>query len=53
VYCTLYCTVSRFHLQSFVVLNRHGCGSTVGPILASALGIRTVDVGLPQLSMHR
>ena len=38
--------------QRFVVRSDTGCGSTIGPITAAAIGIRTVDVGNPMLSMH-
>lgn len=40
-------------LQEFVVRNDMACGSTIGPIIATGVGIRTVDCGIPQLSMHR
>jgi aspartyl aminopeptidase len=38
--------------QNFVVRSDLGCGSTIGPISAARVGIRTVDVGSPMLSMH-
>lgn len=38
-------------VQEYEVRNDMACGSTVGPML-SALGLRTVDVGNPMLSMH-
>lgn len=39
-------------LQQFVVRSNIACGSTIGPLAAAALGVATVDVGAPQLSMH-
>lgn len=38
--------------QKFVVRSDLPCGSTIGPITSAILGIRTVDVGAPMLSMH-
>ncbi|KAL4358664.1 hypothetical protein HN51_030074 [Arachis hypogaea] len=51
----LFKEVGKIHnlpTQEFVVRNDMGCGSTIGPILASGVGIRTVDCGIAQLSMH-
>ncbi|MGI9432581.1 MAG: M18 family aminopeptidase, partial [Myxococcota bacterium] len=38
--------------QHFVVRSDMACGSTIGPITAARVGLRTVDVGNPMLSMH-
>lgn len=44
--------VKQLPLQKFVGRNDIPCGSTVGPIVATSCGIPTVDIGIPQLSMH-
>ncbi|EME81643.1 uncharacterized protein MYCFIDRAFT_32616 [Pseudocercospora fijiensis CIRAD86] len=39
-------------LQVFQIRNDSRSGGTVGPMLSSALGVRAIDAGLAQLSMH-
>lgn len=39
-------------IQDFIVKNDSPCGSTIGPMISAKTGIKTVDIGAPQLSMH-
>ena len=40
------------NMQSFVSRNDMGCGSTVGPLTAMTVGVKTVDIGVPTFAMH-
>ena len=46
------CEQANVPVQQFVSRSDMGCGSTIGPIASSRLGVATIDVGIPQLAMH-
>ncbi|AKU92500.1 M18 family aminopeptidase [Vulgatibacter incomptus] len=48
----LLCRDANVPFQKFVSRTDLACGSTIGPISSARLGIRTIDVGNPMLSMH-
>lgn len=46
------CREAGAPVQTFVTRADMGCGSTIGPITATELGVPTLDVGVPQWGMH-
>lgn len=46
------CARAEVPVQHYAHRTDLPCGSTIGPIASTLLGIRTVDVGNPMLSMH-
>lgn len=46
------CQLCEIPYQKFVARSDLGCGSTIGPITTSRIGVRAVDIGLPTWAMH-
>ncbi|RKZ97227.1 MAG: M18 family aminopeptidase, partial [Gammaproteobacteria bacterium] len=46
------CEQLDISVQDYVVRTDMGCGSTIGPLTASKLGIKTIDIGVPTFAMH-
>ena len=38
--------MADIEIQEFIVRNDGPCGSTIGPMVASKLGIKTIDMGV-------
>lgn len=46
------CDANNVPHQTFVTRTDMACGSTIGPITAKTLGVKTLDVGVPTFAMH-
>ncbi|SNY99277.1 aspartyl aminopeptidase [Halomonas sp. hl-4] len=46
------CRDADVPVQSFVTRSDMGCGTTIGPVTATEVGVPTMDVGLSQWAMH-
>jgi len=46
------CQAAGVPVQQYSHRSDLGCGSTIGPIVASRLGVASVDVGCPMWAMH-
>lgn len=48
----LLCDKAGVPVQAFVARTDMGCGSTIGPVVAAEVGVKTIDVGVPTFAMH-
>ena len=46
------CEQNQVPMQVFVARTDMGCGSTIGPIVSSEVGVKTIDIGVPTFAMH-
>ncbi len=46
------CKLAKVPVQNFINRSDLACGSTIGPITATTLGIKTLDIGAPTFAMH-
>lgn len=46
------CREAKVPVQEFVNRSDLNCGSTIGPIISTNLGIRALDIGVPTFAMH-
>jgi aspartyl aminopeptidase len=51
-YFSFLCDNDQIPYQKFINRSDMACGSTIGPITAKEIGIRTLDVGVPTFAMH-
>ena len=51
-YFSLLCEKNKVPCQKFVSRTDMACGTTIGPVTAKEIGVRTLDVGVPTFAMH-
>ncbi len=51
-YFSYLCEKHSVPCQAFVVRTDMACGSTIGPLTAKEIGVKTLDVGVPTFAMH-
>ncbi len=46
------CQSAKVPVQSYINRSDMGCGTTIGPITSTTLGVDTLDIGVPTFAMH-